>query len=451
MDWILDPADKVTTDQALDQLADHLERHAADPQTVGPARSAVEQALADRLADLGTGPLRLHLHWKSTRPWVGFAPVGDRELLDRLGLEPGALVPVDQREHLGDFNAAVRVPLEVERRLHIVFEAGPPPMVELDVDPRRDGPGSAAVALSVAAEVHPNYSAHQTATLAGAALADGMLIDGAPADAESAAHVIAEAHRALGSDARVIRADGEGIEITMDRCPFGPGVARTESLCHLSAGLAGRVATRLNGKATVLIDESIAAGDEACHLQVWLRSHSDEKAQGHAFRWPPATEQNLGPVPRLDLSLSLPRESGSVPVVRRLAVQALTAFGVTREEVGDVELAITEACANVINHAADTDSYEVKVELASDECAITVLDQGNGFDATAVDLEAPSHSETGRGLTLMRALVDNLAFRSEPRAGAVVHMVKSLSYDQNHPLWRHAARAGTYEELTSEA
>ncbi len=42
----------------------------------------------------------------------------------------------------------------------------------------------------------------------------------------------------------------------------------------------------------------------------------------------------------------------------------------------------------------------------------------------------------GRGLALMRALVDNVAFRNEPQAGAVVHMVKTLRYDTEHPLRR---------------
>jgi anti-sigma regulatory factor (Ser/Thr protein kinase) len=44
-------------------------------------------------------------------------------------------------------------------------------------------------------------------------------------------------------------------------------------------------------------------------------------------------------------------------------------------------------------------------------------------------------AESGRGLTLMRALFDNVAFASEPQAGALVHMVKSLRFDHDHPLW----------------
>jgi hypothetical protein len=36
----------------------------------------------------------------------------------------------------------------------------------------------------------------------------------------------------------------------------------------------------------------------------------------------------------------------------------------------------------------------------------------------------------------MRALVDNVAFQSQPQAGAVVHMVKTLRFQEDHPLRR---------------
>ncbi|WP_219635605.1 ATP-binding protein [Nocardioides ungokensis] len=140
--------------------------------------------------------------------------------------------------------------------------------------------------------------------------------------------------------------------------------------------------------------------------------------------------------------MNLPRETVSVPVVRRLAAQALRAFGVADDDIDDVQLAISEACANVIDHAADTDSYEVQVELAADRCAITVVDHGGGFDDSAALDEAHPTAESGRGLILMQALVDNLAFTNEPQAGTVVHMVKMLAYDASHPLWRDQLRPG---------
>lgn len=148
---------------------------------------------------------------------------------------------------------------------------------------------------------------------------------------------------------------------------------------------------------------------------------------------PPADRVDDG-APRLDLSVNLPRENVSVPVVRRLAAQALRAFGVRHDHISDVELAITEACANVVDHATDTDSFEVQVEVAADRCSITVLDHGTGFDGASE--HRADEDETGRGLRLMHALVDRLAFTNEPQAGTVVHMVKNLEYDSDHPLWQ---------------
>ena len=148
----------------------------------------------------------------------------------------------------------------------------------------------------------------------------------------------------------------------------------------------------------------------------------------------PPAESPEDSAPRLDLSVNLPRETVSVPVVRRLAAQALRAFGVRHEHISDVELAISEACANVVDHATDTDSFEVQVEVAADRCSITVLDHGTGFDGTSE--HGGDEDETGRGVRLMNALVDRLAFRNEPQAGTVVHMVKNLEYDSDHPLWQ---------------
>ncbi len=108
------------------------------------------------------------------------------------------------------------------------------------------------------------------------------------------------------------------------------------------------------------------------------------------------------------------------------------------DSIHDVELAISEACANVIQHAVDSEGYEVSIELAAERCSITVLDRGEGFDASGVGDQEDDDAESGRGLSLMRALVDNLNFVSEPKVGAVVHMVKQLDYDASHPFRRGA-------------
>ena len=433
MDWLVSGHHPDAAARATVLVGDHLRRHAADPDAVEQALADTQRLVATALTP-GTGALRVHLDWTGALPTLS---VGRLAHDAPTGTTDGAVVPVRDREAVdaGVLDSVGPVALAVERRVQEIFRAGPPPTPLVDVDPRRDGAAAAAVALVAAREAHPTVSGPQSAGLAGAILAQAAAEDEPDLDAHQAAALIQEVHAALGSDAQVAVTDDGVIEMSMTTCPFGPAVSTAPSLCHLSAGLAGQIAARVHGHATVLLDETLALGDPGCHLHVRLEP-AEEDVRGETHQWPTVATTPNEPTPHLDLSLSLPNETSSVPVVRRLAAQALRAFGVTGEDIDDVQLAITEACANVVDHATDADTYEVKVELAADRCAITVVDQGRGFDPSATVGPPAVDAESGRGLMLMRALVDNVAFRSEPQAGAVVHMVKTLRFDRAHPLWR---------------
>ena len=96
-------------------------------------------------------------------------------------------------------------------------------------------------------------------------------------------------------------------------------------------------------------------------------------------------------------------------MLRNTASQFLSSLGVPRHDVQDVELVLTEACANVVRHAVDSSDYTVDVSVSSTGCTIVVRDEGPGFDAGALQT-ARSHAEGGRGLELIDALVDDLSF-----------------------------------------
>lgn len=141
----------------------------------------------------------------------------------------------------------------------------------------------------------------------------------------------------------------------------------------------------------------------------------------------------------IHFSLCLPRDEESVPVVRHICRDALRELGVARDCVGDVELAVTEACTNVLKHAAGTgDDYEVTVVVAEDDCVIRVIDTGSGFDHESVDhtAQAESTAENGRGVFLMAALVDGLKFTSKPEEGTVVHLEKKLQLEETSVIRR---------------
>ncbi len=140
---------------------------------------------------------------------------------------------------------------------------------------------------------------------------------------------------------------------------------------------------------------------------------------------------------QLDVALCLPQEGESVSLVRGIIRDALVTLGVTPECVDDIRLALSEACTNVLDHAVADDEYEVRLRVDNDQCHVSVKNAGNGLDAAALEGVMPdAFSRRGRGVAIMRAVMDNVDFTSEPEAGTIVHLVKTLSFDPSGPLAR---------------
>ena len=130
---------------------------------------------------------------------------------------------------------------------------------------------------------------------------------------------------------------------------------------------------------------------------------------------------------QMSVRLNLPREVGSVPAVRRLLRTALAILQVDRQSGADLEIALTEACSNVVKHASGADQIEVRLNVADDRCAIDVLDNGAGFDPELTDDSPGPGSERGRGLFLIRALGENVRMQSTARDGSLIHFEKSFA------------------------
>ena len=114
---------------------------------------------------------------------------------------------------------------------------------------------------------------------------------------------------------------------------------------------------------------------------------------------------------RMVLSVDLPQEAATVPVVRRVLDCALVEMGVTRDVREDLGLAVTEACSNVLRHAADGGAYTVVGRVDDDRCVLEVRDHGAGYQPGPHARDAvPETSEGGRGLQIMEALVDQVEY-----------------------------------------
>ena len=104
-------------------------------------------------------------------------------------------------------------------------------------------------------------------------------------------------------------------------------------------------------------------------------------------------------------------------------------FGAKKHEEG-IEIALGEALANAVihgNHENPEKQVHVTCRCSMDgEVVITLRDEGEGFDSDAVpDPTEPQRRllSHGRGLHLMRALMDEVSFEEN---GTVVRMRKRM-------------------------
>lgn len=136
----------------------------------------------------------------------------------------------------------------------------------------------------------------------------------------------------------------------------------------------------------------------------------------------------------INLSLCLPRDELSVPVVRHICRFSMSEVGIDPACVDAILLALTEACTNVLDHATVDDDYEVLLTLDDERCIIRVKDGGVGFDQKGDPEVLDLTAESGRGIGIMRKLVDRVDFESKAEDGTIVHLEKALEFDATHPV-----------------
>jgi serine/threonine-protein kinase RsbW len=156
-------------------------------------------------------------------------------------------------------------------------------------------------------------------------------------------------------------------------------------------------------------------------------------------------------VPDVKFCLVFQCEAVSVPVMRRVLGDTLRGFGVDEDSVYDILLAATEACTNVLRHSGrDVPGYTVMTSLGPVGCQVEVADEGGGTavagavadtgtvppvpDGPRPDRAIAELPESGRGMAVMRACVDNVTLDSSPGRGTVVTLRKHIRWSSDAPL-----------------
>ncbi|MCD6167260.1 ATP-binding protein [bacterium] len=135
--------------------------------------------------------------------------------------------------------------------------------------------------------------------------------------------------------------------------------------------------------------------------------------------------------------LNTPSSSENLGQIRDFVGEIARKAGFTEEYVNKIQIAVDEACTNVVQHAYKgmiPKDIDVLVEVNSDKLTVTVSDQGRGFDPHSfppLDMNAyfANLKRGGLGIYLIHMLMDEVEFMINPGRKNSVRMVKFL-----HPV-----------------
>ena len=139
------------------------------------------------------------------------------------------------------------------------------------------------------------------------------------------------------------------------------------------------------------------------------------------------------PNDRLAVDIKVPNQTRYLCLIGHIGeniARTLKHFGGDREKLAyDLNLVLTEAMANAIQHANVSDpakEVHIEISIVGRRLQIRVYDFGEGFD---IDQYCqPSHplEEHGRGIYLIRSIMDEMCYK-KTADGHVLELSKNLN------------------------
>jgi serine phosphatase RsbU (regulator of sigma subunit)/anti-sigma regulatory factor (Ser/Thr protein kinase) len=122
------------------------------------------------------------------------------------------------------------------------------------------------------------------------------------------------------------------------------------------------------------------------------------------------------------LEVEVPAQAGQLAVVRHLIRRWVCSNDGTDDDCAAFAIAVTEACANAVEHAYGPDdaNIEIRARLAGDQATVAVRDRGGW--------RPPRGENRGRGIPVMREFMDDVVIESE-EDGTTVELRRRIGRD----------------------
>jgi anti-sigma regulatory factor (Ser/Thr protein kinase) len=132
--------------------------------------------------------------------------------------------------------------------------------------------------------------------------------------------------------------------------------------------------------------------------------------------------------------LHVPSSTENLALIRDFVANIGKQAGLAETELSMVELAVDEACANVIEHAYGLDQTQeviVRARIDGDSITIEVVDTGKGFDPSSVEQKdlkrlVAERRSGGLGMRMMKLVMDEVEYKMKPGEHNELRMTKKL-------------------------
>jgi serine/threonine-protein kinase RsbW len=120
----------------------------------------------------------------------------------------------------------------------------------------------------------------------------------------------------------------------------------------------------------------------------------------------------------------------SVDEAERFVLDVAKDEGFPEDELHKISMAVRETVVNAVVHGNRYSAHKkvhLRVSTGSDRITVTVEDQGNGFDLSSVPDPLAAENllhQSGRGILLIKAFVDEYCVRKLSPGGTEVKLVK---------------------------